>query len=64
MRRSRMMVDIGCTFNESAIELIDEEMSLQQKRREMHKSRPFRVWSSGEDLENGVGFRRSRAHLH
>ena len=27
---------------------LDEEMSLQQKRREMHKSRPFRVWSSGE----------------
>ena len=29
---------------------LDEEMSLQQKRREMHKSRPFRVWSSGEWL--------------
>ena len=27
---------------------LDEEMSLHQKRREMHKSRPFRVWSSGE----------------
>ena len=35
-------------------------MSLQQKRREMHKSRPFRVWSSGECC----WFRRSRAHLH
>ena len=31
---------------------LDEEMSLQQKRREMHKSKPFRVWSPGE----GVGF--------
>ena len=39
---------------------LDEEMSLQQKRREMHKSRPFRVWSSGE----WCWFRRSRAHLH
>ena len=37
-----------------------EEMSLQQKRREMHKSRPFRVWSSGE----WCWFWRSRAHLH
>ena len=35
-------------------------MSLQQKRREMHKSRPFRVWSSGE----WCYFWRSRAHLH
>ena len=39
---------------------LDEEMSLQQKRREMHKSRPFRVWSSGE----WCWFWRSRAHLH
>ena len=35
-------------------------MSLQQKRREMHKSRPFRVWSSG----GWCWFWRSRAHLH
>ena len=35
-------------------------MSLQQRRREMHKSRPFRVWSSGE----WCWFWRSRAHLH
>ena len=34
-------------------------MSLQHKR-EMHKSRPFRVWSSGE----WCWFWRSRAHLH
>ena len=27
---------------------LDEEMSIQQRRREMHKSRPFRIWSSGE----------------
>ena len=39
---------------------LDEEMSLQQRRREMHKSRPFRVWSSGE----WCWFWRSRAHLH
>ena len=39
---------------------LDEEMSLQQKRREMHKSRPFRVWSSGELC----WFWRSRAHMH
>ena len=39
---------------------LDEEMSLQQKRREMHKSRPFRVWSSGASC----WFWRSRAHLH
>ena len=39
---------------------LDEEMSLQQKRREMHKSRPFRVWSSGE----WCWFWLSRAHLH
>ena len=39
---------------------LDEEMSLQQKRREMHKSRPFRVWSSGE----WCWFWCSRAHLH
>ena len=39
---------------------LDEEMSLQQKRREMHKSRPFRVWSSGE----WCWFWRSRAQLH
>ena len=39
---------------------LDEEMSFQQKRREMHKSRPFRVWSSGE----WCWFWRSRAHLH
>ena len=39
---------------------LDEDMSLQQKRREMHKSRPFRVWSSGE----WCWFWRSRAHLH
>ena len=39
---------------------LDEEMSLQQKRREMHKSRSFRVWSSGE----WCWFWRSRAHLH
>ena len=39
---------------------LDEEMSLQQKRREMHKSRPFRVWSSGK----WCWFWRSRAHLH
>ena len=39
---------------------LDEEMSLQQKRREMHKSRPFRVWSSGE----WCWFWRSRPHLH
>ena len=39
---------------------LDEEMSLQQKRREMHKSRPFRVWSSGE----WCWFWRSTAHLH
>ena len=39
---------------------LDEEMSLQQKRREMHKSRPFRVWSSGE----WCWFWRLRAHLH
>ena len=39
---------------------LEEEMSLQQKRREMHKSRPFRVWSSGE----WCWFWRSRAHLH
>ena len=39
---------------------LDEEMSLQQKRCEMHKSRPFRVWSSGE----WCWFWRSRAHLH
>ena len=39
---------------------LDEELSLQQKRREMHKSRPFRVWSSGE----WCWFWRSRAHLH
>ena len=39
---------------------LDEEMSLQQRRREMHKSRSFRVWSSGECC----WFWRSRAHLH
>ena len=39
---------------------LDEEMSLQQKRREMHKSRPIVCGH----LENGVGFWRSRAHLH
>ena len=39
---------------------LDEEMILQQKRREMHKSRPFRVWSSGK----WCWFWRSRAHLH
>ena len=39
---------------------LDEDMSLQQKRREMHKSRPFRVWSSGE----WCWFWRSRAHLN
>ena len=39
---------------------LDKEMSLQQKRREMHKSRPFRVWSSGE----WCWFWCSRAHLH
>ena len=39
---------------------LDEEMSLQQKRREMHKSRPFRVRSSGE----WCWFWRSSAHLH
>ena len=39
---------------------LDEEMSLQQRRREMHKSRPFRVWSSGK----WCWFWRSRAHLH
>ena len=39
---------------------LDEEMSLQQKRGEMHKSRPFRVWSSGE----WCWIWRSRAHLH
>ena len=39
---------------------LDEEMSLQQRRCEMHKSRPFRVWSSGE----WCWFWRSRAHLH
>ena len=38
----------------------EEEMRLQQKRREMHKSRSFRVWSSGE----WCWFWRSRAHLH
>ena len=55
------MVDIVCTFNVSAVgAYLDEEMSLQQKRREMHKSRPFRVWSSGE----WCWFWRSRAHLH
>ena len=37
-----------------------EEVSLQQKRREMHKSRPFRVWSSG----HWCWFWRARAHLH
>ena len=39
---------------------LDEEMRLQQRRREIHKSRPFRVWSSGE----WCWFWRSRAHLH
>ena len=39
---------------------LDEELGLQQKRREMHKSRPFRVWSSRE----WCWFWRSRAHLH
>ena len=33
---------------------LDEEMSLQHKRRETHKSRPFRVWSSGEWCWFGV----------
>ena len=35
-------------------------MSIQQRRRERHKSRPFRIWSSGE----WCWFWRSRAHLH
>ena len=39
---------------------LDEEMSLQQKRREMHKSRPLRVWSSGD----WCWFWLSRTHLH
>ena len=39
---------------------LDEEMSIQQRRLEMHKSRPFRIWSSGE----WCWFWRSRAHLH
>ena len=39
---------------------LDEDMSIQQRRREMHKSRPFRVWSSGD----WCWFWRSRAQLH
>ena len=39
---------------------LDEEISIQQRRCEMHKSRPFRIWSSGE----WCWFWRSRAHLH
>ena len=39
---------------------LEEEMSLQQRRREMHRSRSFHVRSSGE----WCWFWRSRAHLH
>ena len=45
---------------ESCRAYLDEEISIQQRRREMHKSRPFRIWSSGE----WCWFWRSRAHLH
>ena len=39
---------------------LDEELGLQQRRRKMHRSRPWRLWSSGE----WCWFWRPRAHSH
>ena len=46
--RCRIPLIVLCSHRECYRAYLDEEMGIQQKRRVMHKSRPFRVWSSGE----------------
>ena len=53
MRHSRVMVDIGCTFNESAIEVILTKKSISNRNDERCTSQDPFVYGR---LESGVGF--------